>query len=152
MQQVLSRSHLTKLLSYLFLSCNMSIWRGKSSASLGKWEYCEWKQWNNLSHVTGKESFVSTSLSPQNLCSLKSLPRKNFQGMLEEVEEEARRGCLFVFTYSCHYVTCQCYLHYSNPSAKAANLHLVHSGQMLAKDVITAYVALETPMKGPSFL
>lgn len=103
-----------------------------------------------LTHVTGKESFVSTSLGPQNLCSKHF--GKNFQVMLEEAEGEARRGHLFVFTYACHYVTCQRYLHYSNPSARAANLYLVHSGQMQAKDVITAYVPLETPVKDPSFL
>jgi hypothetical protein len=51
-----------------------------------------------------------------------------------------------------YYVTFKCYLHHSNLSARAAYLYLIHSDQMQAKDVITAYVPLEILMKDPEFI
>ena len=44
------------------------------------------------------------------------------------------------------------YLYNSNLSARAAYFYLIHSDQMQAKDVITAYVPLETLIKDPDFI
>lgn len=51
-----------------------------------------------------------------------------------------------------YYVTFKCYLHHSNLSARSAYFYLIYSDQMHAKDVITAYVPLETLMKDPDFI
>lgn len=81
----------------------------------------------------------------------KSLPRRNFQTMLTQEREKQRDTP--ICTYLClSYVMCQRRLHQANLSARATNLHLVHSGQMQAKHVMSAYVPLETLMQEPSFL
>lgn len=109
---------------------------------------------NTSSHKAGLEGLISTSFCPQNSCSkhFEISSQNKLPNYAGPVEEARRWTYLFVLSFSLYYVTCKCYLHHSNLSARTANLYPIHSDQMQAKDGITAYVSLETLMKEPSFL